>query len=292
MTQCGKYVILICNKHTQRIGSESMINTLRVTYHYNSGFSIHLGDVLLVFDYWEGGEDSDLNPAAKLSAESLATYRRIYAFVSTSRPDHLDNKIYEWQKLGNVRYITSDDVELQPNTQFIHPGQTIDLEEGYKVTAFPSTDKGISLLIQLENFSIFYAGNYNLWHWREQDSLEQIEKAQDDFKRILTNLQDKEVTVAFFPLDPRQGLYFEAGAVQYIMKIRPKFFIPMHFTFDPEVVGTFARDYTNDHSKIIAMDEPGSIVNIEKLDNGYRAIMVATSNDKFYSEIVRTDSSN
>ena len=40
------------------------------------------------------------------------------------------------------------------------------------------------------------------------------------------------------------------------------------------------------------MDEPGSIVNIEKLDNGYRAIMVAASNDKFYSEIVRTDSSN
>lgn len=269
-----------------------MTNTLRITYHYNSGFSIHLGDILLVFDYWEGGEDTNLTPVAKLSFDSLATYRRIYVFVSTSRADHLDKKIYEWQSLGNVKYITSADVELQPNSQFIYPGQSLNTEDGFTVRAFPSTDKGISLLIQFDNFSIFYAGNFNLWHWREQDTLEQIEKAQQDFKKILLDLQNIDVSVAFFPLDPRQGLYFEAGAVQYIMKIRPKFFIPMHFLFKPDVVSTFARDYTNEYSKIIAMDEPGSTVNIEKLDNGYRAIMVAANNDKFYSETVRTDSSD
>lgn len=77
-----------------------MTNTLRITYHYNSGFSIHLGDVLLVFDYWEGAEGSMLIPAARLSTDSLATYRRIYVFVSTSRADHIDDKIYEWQKRG------------------------------------------------------------------------------------------------------------------------------------------------------------------------------------------------
>lgn len=269
-----------------------MTNTLRITYHYNSGFSIHLGDVLLVFDYWEGAEGSMLIPAARLSTDSLATYRRIYVFVSTSRADHIDDKIYEWQKLGNVRYITSDDVELQPNSQFIHAGQRLETEDGLIIRAFPSTDKGISLLIELDNFSIFYAGNFNLWHWRDQDSLEQIEKAQEDFKNILLQLQNIDVSVAFFPLDPRQGLYFEAGAVQYIMKIKPKFFIPMHFTYNPEVVASFARDYTNDHTKVIAMDEPGASVNIEKLNNGYRAIMLAASNDKFYSEIVRTDSSD
>lgn len=269
-----------------------MTNTMRITYHYNSGFSVHLGNTLLVFDYWEGTEDVALPTMAKLSMDSLATYEKIYVFVSTSRADHIDSVIYDWSSLGNVQYITSDDVELQPNTQYIHVGQTLALDNNITVQAFPSTDKGVSLFIQLENFNIFYAGNFNLWHWREQDTLEQIEKAQEDFKNILVQMQNLDVSVAFFPLDPRQGLYFEAGAVQYIMKIRPKFFIPMHFTFNKDVVDVFARDYSNDYTKVIPMEHPGTIVNIESIENGFRATMIKPNDSSFYSETIMTNSTD
>lgn len=267
-----------------------MTNTLRITYHYNSGFSIHLGTTLLIFDYWEG--DGDCANLSKLSMESLGTYERIYVFVTTSRSDHVDSVIYQWQQLNNVKYITSDDVDLQPNTQYIRPGQTIVLEDDIRVKAYPSTDKGVSLMISLANFNIFYAGNFNLWHWREHDTLENIEQAQEDFRRILFELQDKDVSVAFFPLDPRQGLFFEAGAVQYIMKIRPKFFIPMHFTYNPDVVATFARDNTYSHTVILPMEVSGTIANIERIERGFRSTMITPNEALLYTETILDQDTN
>ena len=52
---------------------------LKVTYHYNSGFSIRVGGILLVFDYWEG-ESRRLSEVGRLNRGILGAYEQVYIF--------------------------------------------------------------------------------------------------------------------------------------------------------------------------------------------------------------------
>ena len=50
-----------------------MQKQLKVTYHYNSGFSIRVGSTLLVFDYWEG-EGRRLSEVGRLNPGILSAF--------------------------------------------------------------------------------------------------------------------------------------------------------------------------------------------------------------------------
>ncbi len=251
-----------------------MTNALRITYHHNCGFSIHLGETLLIFDYWEG-KNREIPQDAKITVERLKLYKNVYVFISNSHIDHLDNIVYEWQKIGNVHYYTSEDVPLQPNTDVLKVGDSVKVNSNIDVFAYGSTDWGVSFLVRVGKFYIFHAGNLNLWHWREESTPAQIEKAQDDFAAVLDTLRDLNITIAFFPVDPRQGLYFDAGAIQFVLDIKPRLIIPMHYQNRAEIAQKFAMEIRNPNTEALAMTIPGVSANVEEINGEVYATILS-----------------
>ena len=63
----------------------------------------------------------------------------------------------------------------------------------------------------------------------------------EDFKAEVKDLQGEDIDVAFFPVDPRMGMLFDAGANYFMLTAKPRLLLPMHFWGRGEVINEFAR---------------------------------------------------
>lgn len=235
---------------------------LKLTYYYNSGFSVQVGGTLLIFDYWEG-EDRSLAPHSRISETFLQAFEQIYVFVSHAHPDHFDPVIYSWYKHGlPVSYIVSHDMPVGTRGSRLAPLQEKQLSQDIKVKAFGSTDLGVSFLVTVYGMTIFHAGDLNLWHWRSESSLKEIEEAENQFYECMAPLKQEKIDVAMFPVDPRQGSMYDAGANHFIMTEKPRVFIPMHWQDRPEVAIEYARRSRNPLTEVVALTKAGTIANL------------------------------
>lgn len=235
---------------------------LKLTYYYNSGFSVQVGGTLLVFDYWEG-EGRLLPPAYRLTSSYLQAFEQIFVFVSHGHADHFDPIIYDWYKAGlPVQYIVSDDMPVGTRGSRLKPMQEKQLTKDISVKAFDSTDLGVSFLVNVYGTAIFHAGDLNLWHWRSESSLKEIEEAEKAYYDAVAPLKNERIDVAMFPVDPRQGHMYDAGADHFIMTEKPRVFIPMHWQDRPEVAIEYARRTRNNQTEVIALTKPGTIANL------------------------------
>ena len=244
-----------------------MDKVLRLTYYYNSGFSVQVGGTLLIFDYWEG-ENRCLSPASRITETYLQAFERIFVFVSHAHPDHLDPVIYNWYKRGlPVHYIVSDDMPIGTRGSRLAPLQEKQLTRDIKVKAYESTDLGVSFMVTVNGINIFHAGDLNLWHWREESTLKEIEDAENAFYHALAPLKDQRIDVAMFPVDPRQGKFYDAGANHFIMTLKPRAFIPMHWQNRPEVAVEYGRRNRNLDTEVVQVTKPGTRVNFTFTDD-------------------------
>jgi len=115
-------------------------------------------------------------------------------------------------------------------------GGEITLSRHVKVKAFDSTDEGLSYLVEMDGIRIFHAGDLNNWHWREESTPREIEEAERDFQQVMETMRGEKVDVAFFPVDPRLGMMFDAGPNYFAMVVKPRLMIPMHFWERAEVM--------------------------------------------------------
>ncbi|MBN1777752.1 MAG: MBL fold metallo-hydrolase [Clostridiales bacterium] len=244
-----------------------MEKQLKVTYHHNSGFSVQVGSTLLVFDYWEG-ERRQLSSVGQLNTKILSVFEEVYVFVSHVHADHLDPVIYEWRdELPDINYIVSSDLPIGKRGRRIEPLETIELTKDISVSAFESTDLGVSFLVTAYGMKIFHAGDLNLWHWRQESSLHEIEAAEEAFYKACDPIPADEIDLAMFPVDPRQGMMYDAGANHFIMSKKPRLFIPMHWQERPEVAVDFARRASTPNTEVIAITHPGETATITYSDN-------------------------
>lgn len=235
---------------------------LKLTYYHNSGFSVQVGGTLLIFDYWEG-ENQSLSPANRISETFLQAFEQIFVFVSHAHPDHFDPVIYQWYKHGlPVSYIVSHDMPVGTRGSRLSPLQEKQLTQDIKVKAFGSTDLGVSYLVTVYGMTIFHAGDLNLWHWRAESTLKEIEEAENAFYEAMEPLRHEKIDVAMFPVDPRQGYMYDAGANHFIMSEKPRVFIPMHWQDRPEVAIEYARRTRNPQTEVVALTKAGTIANL------------------------------
>ena len=150
-----------------------MEQKLLITHYYHSGFSVADENTLLVFDYWRG-EREELPPARQLTAEKLRKYSSVFVFISHEHIDHLDPVVFTWNEAGNVSYIVSSDMPVGTRGKRMAPGDKLKLSDTVAVTAFDSTDLGVSFLVDFDGIRIFHAGDLNFWHWREESSMQEI----------------------------------------------------------------------------------------------------------------------
>lgn len=248
-----------------------MEQLLDITYYHHSGFSAALDDTLLIFDYWIG-EHGELPFPKRITPELLGKYREIVVFISHEHPDHMDPAVFEWRKDFPVTYIVSYDMPVGTRGKRMAPGDTLTVSENVKVRAFESTDLGVSFLVDLKGIKIFHAGDLNFWHWREESTLKEIDEAEQDFNQAVEPLKGEPIDVAFFPVDPRQGRLFDAGANTFILSVKPRLLIPMHFWGRAEIAVEFARRARCRETEILPMTRYGEQIRLQFEDDGYLTI--------------------
>lgn len=229
--------------------------TCEVVYYHHSGFTVSVNDTLAVFDYWEGAPEP-LKEEKRLTSASIAKYKHVFIFTSHAHPDHMDPVIYTLEHEPPIVYITSFDTPVGIRGRRMAPLDDMPLIDGVRVKAFGSTDTGVSYLVDMYGVKIFHAGDLNLWHWREESSLREIEAAEKAFEEAVAPITKEKVDIAMFPVDPRQGIMFDAGANYFILGVKPKVFIPMHFHKRTEVAVEYARRAGNKQTSVFALTKP------------------------------------
>ena len=243
-----------------------MNKQLKIIYHYHSGFSVQVGSTLLVFDYWEG-EKRDLAQVGRITPAFLRSFEQIFVFISHAHPDHLDPVVFTWEAEGlPITYIVSSDMPVGTRGKRIAPLQTRELTRDITVKAYQSTDLGVAFLVRAYGISIFHAGDLNLWHWRQESTLREIEAAENAYYEAIEPLKGEHSDVAMCPVDPRQGLMYDAGANHFILTMKPRVFIPMHFQDRPEVAVDFARRARTPQTEVLALTRPGVVANLTLSD--------------------------
>ena len=232
-----------------------MANMATVTFFHHSGFTVAVEDTLLVFDYWRG-ERQELSESAQLKNQDFEGYKRVLVFVSHDHEDHFDEIIYSWdyQRLP-ITYIVSDDLPIGKRGKRVKPGDRLSVGD-VDIQVFDSTDKGVSFYVTVYGLHIFHAGDLNLWHWREESTLREIAQAERDFYAAMAPIERLPIDIAMFPVDPRMGGFYDAGANYFVMAAKPRLFIPMHWQGRTEVAMAYARKGRTKYTEVLAMTRP------------------------------------
>ncbi len=231
-----------------------MARQVTVTYFHHSGFSVQVANTLMVFDYWRG-EDGSFPQEMYLQEKDLAGYEDVLFFVSHDHPDHFDTVIFDFKHLNNVHYILDSGIKTDEHVDRMQLGDKRTYGD-VTVTAYDSTDKGISFYVEIGGVRIFHAGDLNLWHWREENSLRNITLAEERYYAAVEPLIGLPMDVCMFPLDPRMGGMFEAGANHFIMTCKPHVFIPMHCQGRSEIAAEFAGKCRTKFTEGLALTKP------------------------------------
>ena len=248
-----------------------MSQEIIITHYYHSGFSVAYQNRLFVFDYWRGEED-ELKPDMQLTPDKLKKYDDVFVFISHEHIDHLDPVVFTWKDFTNVSYIVSSDMPVGTRGKRMAPRDTLMLCDEVSVTAFDSTDLGVSFLLDLNGIRIFHAGDLNFWHWREESTMKEIEEAEEEFRKAVSPLEKERIDVAFFPVDPRQGSMFDAGANYFILSVKPRLLIPMHYFHRSEVAVEYARTASCRTTEVLAMPGYADSIRLEFDQEGYTNI--------------------
>jgi len=232
-----------------------MANKAAVTFFHHSGFMVAVEETLLIFDYWRGEHD-ELSLSAQISDRDFEGFERILVFVSHDHEDHFDEVIYSWDYRNRpITYIVSDDLPIGKRGKRVKPGDVMEVGN-VEIRVFSSTDKGVSFYVTVDGLHVFHAGDLNLWHWREESSLREIAKAEKDFYTAMAPIERLPIDIAMFPVDPRMGGLYDAGANYFVMAVKPRLFIPMHWQGRAEVATSFARKGRTRYTEVLALTKP------------------------------------
>lgn len=243
----------------------SDVRRVTVTFFHQSGFMVSCNDTLMIFDYWRG-EHEEVSGKAALSEDDLSGYSNILFFVSHEHPDHFDRVIYQFKGHENVHYIIASDMMESAEGDRMAPGD-IKKYGDVTVTAYESTDLGVSFYTEIGGLHIFHAGDLNLWHWREESTLREITQAENLFYAAVRPIIGKPIDICMFPVDPRMGAMYEAGANHFIMTCKPHIFIPMHWQGRTEIASDYARRCRTKFTEGVALTRPRERAEIEFENN-------------------------
>ncbi|MBD5314098.1 MAG: MBL fold metallo-hydrolase [Bacteroides sp.] len=241
---------------------------ITVTYLDHSGFAVTTPEAVMVFDYYK-------DPNRKLEKVLKDNpSKKVVFFVSHHHLDHFNTSIFELAQDRNPTYVLANDIfsRLVPkkgiSVAWMSAGDVIEQIPGTKqVKAYGSTDEGVSFAVTLPDGEvIFHAGDLNDWHWSEESTVREIEKAEAKFKTIVNRIAEDipEVKIAMFPVDARMGADFAKGAEIFLEKVKVDNFFPMHFWGEPQKACDFAS-YVPEGlpTKCYCLDKPGFSVEIK-----------------------------
>jgi hypothetical protein len=190
-------------------------------------------------------------------------------FISHEDVDHMDPIVFSWRDWTDVTYIVAYDMPVGTRGRRVSPGDRLYLREDLSLSVFDSTDLGVSFLVDFLGLRFFHAGDLNFWHWREESTKQEIEEADEEFRKAVQPISREKIDVAFFPVDPRQGAMFEAGANYFILAVKPRILIPMHYFHRADTATDYARTASCRTTEVLAMPVYGDTIRLEADEDGY-----------------------
>jgi len=237
-------------------------------YHlFHSGTAVRVKDKLFIFDYFKDEPQQKKALASSLEKGIIRedTFKNIneaYVFVSHSHHDHYNKVIFEWEKYcDNVNYILAAEVEPEvelknkANLYLMEKDEELKLGD-VEISSYGSTDEGVSFLVELEDLSIFHAGDLNWWKWKKFSA--KVQKREErEYKREVDKLTGKIIDIAFVPVDPRLEEHFYLAGEYFIEEIMPSLFVPIHFADNYDITRFFKERFNSDQTRVAEIAEPG-----------------------------------
>lgn len=231
---------------------------IKITYIKHSSFSVEMEDRILIFDYYKG----------KLPMFSKG--KKIYIFSSHIHYDHYNACIFAISDMyEDVTYILSDDIIVKEKEisghkigknidklYFVKPNETIFMDD-LSISTLKSTDEGVAFIINVNDISIYHAGDLNWWHWNgePEEWNKNMEKA---YKAEIEKIKGQSFKLAFVPLDGRLEDKYALGLDYFVKNTQSDYVFPMHCFGNYSVMkqlkeASFASDYI--HSIMLTNEE-------------------------------------
>lgn len=209
---------------------------MEIIYLHHSGFAILANQFTIIIDFFE---DSESESCGIVHDKLLNKNGTMYVLSSHFHADHFNRQVLEWKKQKNdIKYIFSHDIHKRKRIEkdtaiWLKKGEEY-ADNNIKITAFGSTDVGISFMIEAEGKTLFHAGDLNNWHWMDESPEEEWKRDEQKFLNELKIIKEKydKVDIVMFPIDPRLETEYMRGGKQFIDAIQTSTFIPMHFWND------------------------------------------------------------
>lgn len=237
-------------------------------YHlFHSGTAVRVKNKLFIFDYYKDQpqKEKDLQSSLEkgiVRKDSFKNINEAYVFVSHSHHDHFNQVIFEWEKYcDQINYILAAEVESaaelknKGNLYLMEKDEELQLDQ-INISSYGSTDKGVSFLVELEDLSIFHAGDLNWWKWKKFN--EKVQKREErEYKREVKKLKGKKIDIAFVPVDPRLEEHYYLAGEYFIDEIKPSLFVPIHFADNYDVTKFFKDRFNSNQTRVAEITEQG-----------------------------------
>ncbi|MGE4585256.1 MAG: MBL fold metallo-hydrolase [Sphaerochaeta sp.] len=196
------------------------------TYLGHSAFLVETDEEYLLFDYTKG--------ALALRLED----KPLLVFASHRHGDHFHASIFDLAKRkGRTTFVLSSDIPASQVPSSCHVRWMGPYEENMvdhvAIRTLKSTDEGVAFIVVVAGKTLYFAGDLNHWHWEgERDAYNR--KMASDYHAQL-KLLPKMLDVAFVPVDPRLGAFYNLGAKDLVAQVQVDTLVPMHFWGDDTV---------------------------------------------------------
>lgn len=233
---------------------------INITYINHSGFLLEWDNCYFLFDYYNG------------QIPSLDNDKMLVVFVSHGHGDHFNPEIFKlYTEHPKTTYLISSDIKLNDESNLkygitekisslikdIKPNMEYEIfDEGNNrihIETLKSTDSGVAFLISYNDKTIYHAGDLNLWMWMgETKQYNNDMKAR--FYKEISKLENKNIDIAFAPLDPRQEEWYGLGMDLLLKSSNVKYVFPMHFWEKPEIIQKYINEIDVDNTSTTIMD--------------------------------------
>jgi L-ascorbate metabolism protein UlaG (beta-lactamase superfamily) len=204
-------------------------------------------------------------------------------FVSHSHGDHYNPEIFNlYKEHSKIAYLISSDIKLNEKTlskygiteeisevmKIVKAGEEYELSDddnnNIQVNTLKSTDSGVAFVIQYKGKTIYHAGDLNLWVWKGEDK-QYNNDMKAKFNKEMLKLENKNIDIAFAPLDPRQEEWYGLGMDVLLDTANVAYVFPMHYWDKPDTIQMYKRDSEAKQLSAIIMDveQPGQCWSID-----------------------------
>ena len=233
-----------------------------IVYIHHDCFLLRAGGKTLLFDYPAPAYLP--REAAQVAAAHIAG-ADLTVFVSHSHDDHFDPDILAvTQRAATRRFVVADDVadrfgdRLPADTVVLEPDD-VRVLDGMRVEALESNDMGVAFRIDVAGIAVYFGGDLALWDWPGQSPAAARAVAMS-WRLALKKIASRPVDVAFSNMDPR--LPSLAGAPDFVEKLAPAVFVPMHVNGKTHYIERFADRLRRPGTTVFAYAGPGDVLEL------------------------------